>query len=71
MTTEQYLEIMRKRKEVVDQLIIDRKTYDKNTQWVREMRKYPSHETFAVGDLVLVNHPIGIYMMVWFLMHLN
>ena len=23
------------------------------------MRKYPDHETFAVGDLVLVNHPLG------------
>ena len=26
---------------------------------VREMRQYPDHETFAVGDLVLVNHPLG------------
>ena len=59
VTTEQYLEIMKKRKELIDQLIIDRKTYEKNTQWVREMRKYPDHETFAVGDLVLVNHPLG------------
>ena len=39
VTTEQYLEIMKKRKDLVDQLIIDRKTYEKNTQWVREMRK--------------------------------
>ena len=23
------------------------------------MRKYPNHETFAVGDLVLVYHPLG------------
>ena len=23
------------------------------------MRKYPDHETFPVGDLVLVNHPLG------------
>ena len=23
------------------------------------MRKYPDHETFAVGDLVLVYHPLG------------
>ena len=44
---------------MVDQLVVDRKTYEKNTQWVREMRKYPDHETFAVGDLVLVNHPLG------------
>ena len=35
---------------MMDQLIIDRKTYEKNTQWVREIRKYPEHETFAVGD---------------------
>ena len=59
VTTEQYLEIMKKRKDLVDQLIIDRKTYENNTQWVREMRKYPNHETFAVGDLVLVNYPLG------------
>ena len=59
VTTEQYLEIIRKRKTMIDQLIIDRKTYEKNTQCVREMRKYPDHETFAVGDLVLVNHPLG------------
>ena len=52
VTTEQYLEIMSKRKTLIDQLIIDRKTYEKNTQWVREMRKYPNHETFVVGDLV-------------------
>ena len=47
VTTEQYLEIMRKRKTLIDQLIIDRKTYEKNTQWVREMRKYPDHENLC------------------------
>ena len=31
VTTEQYLEIMRKRKTLADQLIIDKKTYEKNT----------------------------------------
>ena len=51
VTTEQYLEIMKKRKNLMDQMIIDRKTYEKSTQWIREMRKYPDHETFAVGDL--------------------
>ena len=50
---------MRKKKTLVEQLIIDRKTYEKNTQRVRKMRKCPDHETFAVGDLVLVNHPLG------------
>ena len=50
---------MRKRKTLIDQIIIHKKTYEKDTQWVREMRKYPNHETFAVGDLVLVYHPLG------------
>ena len=44
---------------MMDQIIIDKKTYEKNTQWIREMSKYPDHETFAVGDLVLVFHPLG------------
>ena len=43
---------MKKKKDLVAQWIIDRKTYEKSTQWVREMRRYPDHETFAVGDLV-------------------
>ena len=59
VTTEQYLEIMFKRKSMMDQIIIERKSYEKNTQWIREMRKYPNHETFAVGDVVLVYHPLG------------
>ena len=57
--TDQYMEIMFKRKAMMDQIIIDKKTYEKNTQWIREMRKYPDHETFTVGDLVLVYHPLG------------
>ena len=57
--TDQHMEIMFKRKAMMDQIIIDKKTYEKNTQWIREMRKYPDHETFAVGDLVLVYHPLG------------
>ena len=59
MTTEQYLEIMVKKKAKMDQIIIEKKTYEKNTQWIREMRTYPNHETFAVGDLVLVYYTLG------------
>ena len=42
VTTEQYLEIMSKRKAMMDQIIIDKKTYEKTTHWVSEMRKYPN-----------------------------
>ena len=58
VTTEQYLEMF-KRKAMMDQIIIEKKSYEKNTQWIREMRKYPNHEIFAIGDLVLVYHPLG------------
>ena len=40
-------------------MIIERKSYEKNTQWIRELRKYSDHENFSVGDLVLVYHPLG------------
>ena len=59
VNTEQYLEIMFKRKVMMDQIIIEKKTNEKNAQWIREMRKCPNHETFAVCDLVLVYHPLG------------
>ena len=36
-------------------MIVERKSYEKNTQWIRELRKHPNHETFSVGDLVLVS----------------
>ena len=41
LRTDQYMEIMFKRKAIMDQIIIDKKTYEKNTQWITEMRKYP------------------------------
>ena len=59
VSTKQYLELMFKRKATIDQMIVERKSYGKNTQWIREMGKYPNHETFSVGDLVLVYHPLG------------
>ena len=58
VSTKEYLELMFKRKAIMDQ-IVERKSYEKNTQWIREMRKYPNQETFSVGDLVLVYHPLG------------
>ena len=39
--TDQYMEIMFKRKAMMDQIIIDRKTYEKNTQWIRENEEIP------------------------------
>ena len=54
VSTKQYLEQMFKKKMLMDQMIVERKSYEKNTQWIRELRKYPNHETFSVGGLVMV-----------------
>ena len=59
VSTKQYLDQMFQKKVLMDQLIVERKSYEKNTQWIRELRKYPDHETFSVGDLVMVYHPLG------------
>ena len=44
---------------MMDQRIIEKKIYEQNTQWVRERRKYPNEETFAVRELVLVYDFLG------------
>ena len=56
---EQYLEIMFKIKAMMYQIIIEREIYEQNTQWVRERRKYPNDETFAVRKLVLGYRLLG------------
>ena len=35
------------------------KSYEQNTQWVRERRKYPNEEPFTLRKLVLVYHLLG------------
>ena len=59
VSTKQYLDQMFQKKVLMDQLIVERKSYEKSTQWIRELRRYPDHETFSVGDLVMVYHPLG------------
>ena len=39
VSTKQYLDQMFKKKVLMDQLIVERKSYEKNTQWIRELRK--------------------------------
>ena len=34
------------------EIIIEKKIYEVNTQWIRKVRKYPNHETILVGSLV-------------------
>ena len=38
VSTKQYLEQMFKKKVLMDQMVVERKSYEKNTQWIRELR---------------------------------
>ena len=44
---------------MMDQKNHRKEIYEQNTQWVRERRKYPNEETFAVRKLVLVYDFLG------------
>ena len=52
-------QILFKIKAMMDQIIIEKKNYEQNTQWVKERRKYSNDETFAVKILVLVYYLLG------------
>ena len=38
VSTKQYLEQMFKKKVFMDQIVVERKSYEKNTQWIRKLR---------------------------------
>ena len=57
VATKTYLELMKNRKEVMDELIKNRKINEKETLLINEKRKFPDATGFAVGDLVLIHHP--------------
>ena len=57
VTTKTYLELMKSRKEVMDDLSKNRKINEKETLLINEKRKFPDATGFAVGDLVLIHHP--------------
>ena len=51
-----YMIFMDQNKLLINQLIMRRKKYEAESQLVRESRKYPDTQGYAVGDLVLINH---------------
>ena len=45
-----------RRKELLNNLIIERKKYESESQLMRKSRKYPDAHGYAIGDLVLIHH---------------
>ena len=56
VNTPLYMVLMEKRKKLLNNLIIERKKYESESQLIRESRKYPDAHGYAIGDLVLIHH---------------
>jgi len=56
-TGSHYLELMRSRKQMMENLIEERTTWGKKVQEIRCRRKVAEPKTFAVGDLVYIYAP--------------
>ena len=59
VSTFTYLQVMKEKAEMIAKLIKERRTYEKESLLVKEMRKFPDFETLAIGDLVMVDHNYG------------
>ena len=58
--TKVYLDLMKERKKIIDEIISSRKKlYETESRLVRELRKFPDSHGFAVGDLVMIYHEIS------------
>ena len=54
-----YMETMMKRREQVNRLVGERKKVEAETQFIREMRRFPNEKMFREGDLVFLDYEEG------------
>ena len=54
-----YMEVMKKRREQVNKLVGERKKVEAETQYIREMRRFPNEKMFREGDLVFLDYEGG------------
>ena len=54
-----YMQLMQHRRMLMLKIIAEKKRYDAESRLVREIRKYPNAQGFAIGDLVLIYHEGG------------
>ena len=57
--TRTYMNELRSKFEDIKKIVLEKKAMEKQTQWIRDMRKYPDSKGFQVGDLVWLNHEYG------------
>ena len=51
------MKILRKRFDVMKEVVLDKKVHDQSVQQIRQNRSFPRNQTFAVGDLVYLFVP--------------
>ena len=59
LNTIQYLDVMKQRKQYLENLVLKRQIIERETDFIREMRSNPDHRTFKVCDLVYLYFPYG------------
>ena len=52
-----YMKILRKRFDIMKEVVLDKKAHDQSIQQIRQNRSFPKNQTFAVGDLVYLFAP--------------
>ena len=52
-----YMEIMKKKFDVMEKVVLDKKTHDQSVQQMRQNRTFPRNQTFAAGDVVYIFDP--------------
>ena len=59
VTARKYMHLMKQKSQLIQSLVKERKTREANTQYYRDLLKYPDRKTFKVGDLVYLYHGYG------------
>ena len=57
--TEQYMKQLQDRMKDLKKLVLERKTEELKTQWIRDIRHYPNGVCFSIGDLIYLNYESG------------
>ena len=57
--TIRYMDVMKHRCEFMDEMITKRKTWESQSEYIKEIRRNPDHRTFQVCELVYFYFPSG------------
>ena len=56
------MKLMTGRFHLIRKIVLDRKTMDQENRYIKELRKNPNYEGFAIGDLVYLDVKHASYL---------